>query len=966
MALLNSLAFKQSWGTLLAILACAPVLQSQSSVPFHGQIIGSAGGGRILYAATGPGYFKSIDDGATWSPVYVTESGAAQPPFAAFAVDPLNESNLFLATSPSEGAFWKSTNAGLTWRKANAGLPDSGPVTQSYLLVANNGAVYLRIDTAIYKSRDGGESWTRLGAPLPGNDRAFDINRGAPNQMFYGSNQVNSGSAIWKSIDEGATWRAVASIQTGFSGIGCIATEPQSPDVVYVCVAGGGNPAVNGVHISTNGGSSFSPPTLNTQPVRLLMDHIGGGVLYTAGSTATICRSQSRGSFTCIPNSAFVPAVRPTTTRPQYVERRNGNILHAIATLADGSGDAMYRTLDAGQSFQLLRGVARVTFAKTSFSMAMAPDVEATAPVTVSVSDLPGAAISFTAAASGEPWFTVNQTSGRTPASLTVTFRSEGLAPGSKYEGSIRLQSPQADSVTIPVVLEVTKPVLAPAPQYSFAVLAGNGRTEMGADGALAAETSIGDVSSLAVDRDQNVFFIATAHNRIRRVNASGVLSTLTGSGATGSAADGAPLLQAPLNRPESLTLDSRGGLYFSESGGVVRRISGGVLSTIFRSGQINATGASLLAVDPRDRLWLANLGRFFLNVPNFAPQALSLTGANLRNVTPGGMAFDAQGNLYVTQTAERRIYKITAAGVVSIFAGNGTSTISEGVPALATGMDSPTSLAIDARGNLLYVESRQAAIRLINPAGIVYTIAKVEGMFPRQIATDSQSNVYVSGSRYLYRASAPPLVIPTPAPPARNLASGEEALSPGTLFSLTGENLAVGDETIASGQNWPRELAGASVTVNGVAALLSHASPGRITGQIPPILQPGDAKLVVTVNGVSSPALDVPLALASPGIFTMPDDPEQAAGAEVSGSEAVVLVTGFGPWNEQGSAALGFKVLFDEMEIDGIEIVPAPGTVGVGRAKFTLPEGVEPGSHTVRILIGDAGSNTVRITVDR
>ncbi len=131
------------------------------------------------------------------------------------------------------------------------------PVTQSYLLVANNGALYLRIDRAIYKSRDGGEGWVKLAAPLPGNTRAFDINRGTPTQMFHGD-----GAAVWKSGDESASWRATITLQTGLSPIGCIATEPSFPDGVYVCVSGAGSP--NGVY--TVGGKDVC----KKQPDRVL------------------------------------------------------------------------------------------------------------------------------------------------------------------------------------------------------------------------------------------------------------------------------------------------------------------------------------------------------------------------------------------------------------------------------------------------------------------------------------------------------------------------------------------------------------------------------------------------------------------------------------------------------------------------------------------------------------------------
>jgi hypothetical protein len=88
--------------------------------------------------------------------------------------------------------------------------------------------------------------------------------------------------------------------------------------------------------------------------------------------------------------------------------------------------------------------------------------------------------------------------------------------------------------------------------------------------------------------------------------------------------------------------------------------------------------------------------------------------------------------------------------------------------------------------------------------------------------------------------------------------------------------------------------------------------------------------------------------------------DAEQAAEAEVSGGEASVLVTGYA-----AAVSLGFRVIFDEEEIEGLEIVAVPDRVGVGRARFRLPEGVSSGSHAVRIRIADATSNAVRISLD-
>ena len=77
----------------------------------------------ILFGVYGGALSRSADLGKTWTPLYITQAGLPQPPVNGFAVDPLNSSTVYLATTFAGGMFWKSTDGGQTWFQASAGLP---------------------------------------------------------------------------------------------------------------------------------------------------------------------------------------------------------------------------------------------------------------------------------------------------------------------------------------------------------------------------------------------------------------------------------------------------------------------------------------------------------------------------------------------------------------------------------------------------------------------------------------------------------------------------------------------------------------------------------------------------------------------------------------------------------------------------------------------------------------------------
>jgi uncharacterized protein (TIGR03437 family) len=302
---------------------------------------------------------------------------------------------------------------------------------------------------------------------------------------------------------------------------------------------------------------------------------------------------------------------------------------------------------------------------------------------------------------------------------------------------------------------------------------------------------------------------------------------------------------------------------------------------------------------------------------------------------------------------------------MLTLFAGNGASTSGpDGVPAISTGIESPGALAADRAGNVYVVESRRARIRMINREGTIFSIATLEGRTIRDLLVeDDGRTLYAAGLNFISKLNfvepPPPVLNDVP----KNLASSGLALSPGALFFLEGTGLASGDEASGEGP-WKQTLAGAGVTFNGMAAALRDATPTRITGQIPYEVPPGETAVRVTTNGKSSADRMVQIAALSPGIFTTPEDPARAASAQVTATEASVLITGFGPLDAEGKAVTGFKAVIGETETEGLRIEAVPGMPGTGRAVFPLPAGTAPGDYTVRIVMGDASSNAALITV--
>ena len=222
----------------------------------------------------------------------------------------------------------------------------------------------------------------------------------------------------------------------------------------------------------------------------------------------------------------------------------------------------------------------------------------------------------------------------------------------------------------------------------TISTVAGNGVNDFTGDGGQAVNAALGNPQGVAVDSQGNLYIADTGNNRIRKVSSTDIITTIAGNGAVGFAGNGVPATAAQLNAPSRVALDTAGNLYFSDNGNnAVRRIStGGVITTIAGNGQYGFSGDG----GPAISAMLAN---------------------------PNGLAIDSAGGIIIADSDNRRIRRVDPTGNITTIAGNGTNGLSgDGRPPLSTGFGSPADVAVDPAGNIYIADQFSGRIRRIQP----------------------------------------------------------------------------------------------------------------------------------------------------------------------------------------------------------------------------------------------------------
>ncbi len=517
----------------------------------------------------------------------------------------------------------------------------------------------------------------------------------------------------------------------------------------------------------------------------------------------------------------------------------------------------------------------------------------------------------------------------------------------------------------------------------ALSTVAGNGIPGYNGDGGEAVRAQFDGVIGVALDGAGNLFIADTLANRIRKVLPNGSIATIAGDGVTGYNGDGRDAADSSLNQPQSVAVDAKGNLYIADTNNFrIRQVSpSGVITTLAQV----SYGPIGVAIGPAGDLYFSwnnrvsrllsggNIevvagngvltyggcypGDFFPRTYCVLAPPLSGDGGRATD-TPlyftSGMALDAGGNLFIADAGQRSVRKVSPGGIITTVAGNGVFGYSgDGGPATTAQLRYPTGVALDTSGSLYIADSQDHRIRKVSPDGVITTIAgnglpghsgdgglathaQLSG--PTGIAVDAAGNIYVADtdSVRLLQPSESAMRAPAVTNAASNLSG---PIAPGEIVSLSGSGFGPAEFTRFPSDGAGvvgKQLAGTSVTFNGIPGPVLETAATRVSAVVPYGISGPFVRILVAYQGVSSAPAVLPAAPSEPGLFT----------ADLSGKGQAKAINQDGSRNDpENPAPLGSVVSFYATG----EGQTFPGGVDGRPASQILPRPVLP----VSVMIG-------------
>jgi uncharacterized protein (TIGR03437 family) len=297
----------------------------------------------------------------------------------------------------------------------------------------------------------------------------------------------------------------------------------------------------------------------------------------------------------------------------------------------------------------------------------------------------------------------------------------------------------------------------------------GDGTQGFAGDGGAPNKVEMSLPTAVALDGSGNLYFADSLNNRIRKL-AGGNVNTYAGNGTFSKAPDGLAATSSQLNAPLGVAADANGNLYISDTlNNVVRRVgANGIMSTFAGTGTVGsggdggaATSAQLsgpqgLAVDSAGNLYIADTQN---------GRVRKVSGGNISTVAqlnaPFGVAVDTAGNLYVADFAANRVTKVSAGGTTTTLAGTGVSGYGgDGGQAASAQINGPQAVAVDASGNVYIADTANNRVRKVASNGVITTVAgngqagqsgdgglalNAQVGNPTALAVDSVGNLYLA-----------------------------------------------------------------------------------------------------------------------------------------------------------------------------------------------------------------------------
>jgi sugar lactone lactonase YvrE len=303
------------------------------------------------------------------------------------------------------------------------------------------------------------------------------------------------------------------------------------------------------------------------------------------------------------------------------------------------------------------------------------------------------------------------------------------------------------------VVLSAAVTVAAVSAPAAFAAantlsrLAGTGSYARATAPGPATSSSFLDAEGVAVDHSGDVYFASSDDREVFKVTPGGYLTVVAGTGTLGSATPGVAT-SSDLSFPNGVALDSSGNLYIADSGNsqVYKVTPSGTLSIVAGTGATGAptpgpavssalNGPADVKVDSAGDLYIADFNGNYVEKVNASGTLSVVAGTGTAAMeTPGpatssalsgpdAVAVDPAGNLYIGDSGNNVVEKVTPAGTLSVVAGDGTGGLSTAGPATSRHLDYPAGVAVDAAGDL-YITNNGGAQVVEVAAGQLSVIA--------------------------------------------------------------------------------------------------------------------------------------------------------------------------------------------------------------------------------------------------
>ena len=551
---------------------------------------------------------------------------------------------------------------------------------------------------------------------------------------------------------------------------------------------------------------------------------------------------------------------------------------------------------------------------------------------------------------------------------------SAGYAGDNGAPAAAQLSSPSAvalDSKGNLYIADTVNHCIRMISGSSITTMAGTGGTAgYTGDKAAATAATVSSPGGLAFDSSGNLYIADTGNQVIRKIG-GGTITTVAGIQGQGPAYGGdlGAATVANLNTPTAIAFDAAGNYYIADNGNsLIRKVdTSGIITTyVGASGGTSGTAGRL---DHPNGVWFAASGALYIadsnnaRVASYVPPSVfnNVAGNNVAGFSgdggqarfaqlnkPAGIAMDAAGNIFLADTNNSRIRKITTDGVITTIAGSRyTGYSGDGGDATAAALNFPRSIAVSSNGTVYIADTGNHAIRVLTP-----TFPAIGGV--------------------------------------SNAASGTARISPGALASIYGSGFGTSMFVADDGRPWPTSTTNfVSVQVNGVAAPLYYVSPGQINFQVPwATPTTGTVNVAAAVNGGSSNIAAVPVGTAAPGLFY-----DQVSGAAIvqntpdyslnsasnpapAGSTIVAYLTGTGPVApaaKDGTPAPGDTLSWAasaySAKIGSVAATVSfagltPGFIGLAQMNIVVPSTLAPGVYPLSVTIDGQTSNSGTIAV--